>query len=215
MKLRTTNQEVDPAFRCRICGLQAYVVSADGTETRPSNPGCLAIEPLNWLNNRLCEMCFSSIEIVFRHHTLAGQTLACIREIEKSDSTAAGFLEKREMILQAMLQAQRRVPGSDARGSSVTSSEEKRYAISRGKFTFYPEPVYPHGDPANNNLGHTLMRLNGVKGVAVYDLPPGAVWLLESRSTVCVALLASFRRGLPGWRRPWHAALSHRAAYSV
>ena len=47
--------------------------------------------------------------------------------------------------------------------------------VTKGAFTFFPEKDYPHGDPCANGLGHTVMKFGGVKGVAIYDLPPGAL----------------------------------------
>lgn len=178
VKFRIHDTEVDPCFCCRICGVRPYV--SDSSE-RTQHPGFATPRPLWWLNARLDDACLDAIEVIYRSQPLAGQTLAIIKDIEKSEQNRAEFLEKKQHLMLAMLAAQRNVPGNSKRGQVVEQEESVSVHVTKGAFTFYPEKLYQHGDPATNGLGHTTCKLMGTKGVAVYDLPPGVVLASAAR----------------------------------
>ncbi len=172
VKLRVASAEVDPAFCCRLCKTRAY--HEDGV-TRSAHPGCIDNRPLYRLNSRLDDACVTCIDVIYRNHPLANQTLACVKDIEKSDASLGEFLEKRESIMRAQLAEASSGVGHNIRGESVWAEEGIAVDVTKGAFTFYPDKLYPHGDPATNGLGHTPLKFNGVKGVAIFDLPAGVV----------------------------------------
>ncbi len=180
VNLRISDNSVDPSFQCRLCGTPSY----DSAGQRSQHPGFLVCpRPLYWLNARLDDACWDAIEIIYRGTPIAGQTLKCIEYI-KTEQSLGVFLEKKASIWAARCAGERAcnsMPGSSgAVGQTVVNDSGPMMEITKGAFTFYPEKDYPHGDPEANGLGHTVMKLNGVKGVAIFDLPPGA-WRVEPK----------------------------------
>ena len=173
---RVDDASVDPCFQCRICGVTAYTEAG----IRVKHPGfLLRPRPLYWLNAKLDEACWDAIEVVYRGTPLAGQTLKCIEDIEKDEKSHGKFLERKNAIWAARCLGERscsNFPGAAGNvGRTIVSDEGPMMEVTKGAFTFFPEKDYPHGDPCANGLGHTVMKFGGAKGVAIYDLPPGAL----------------------------------------
>ncbi len=103
VRLRTTDDSVDPAFECRLCGQRAY--NEEGVRT--PHPGFVEARPLFWLNPRLCECCLEVLEVGYTSHKHAGKILALVQFVEASAENQHEFHCRRQSVVDAKLAASR------------------------------------------------------------------------------------------------------------
>ena len=184
--IRRTDAAVDPVFCCRACGQKAY----DEEENRTLHPGRLTPTPMGWVNAKLDELCYETLQIVFRNTPTTNNTLENLKSVTASEKAHNTFIEQREQITLAMLAADRAGFGAECTGVRVMNDKCCDVIKTRGAYIFYPDKDYP-GSKAEGT--HVVGKMGSTQGVYVYKLPGDAVQVdIQERFTGCTSnLMAS------------------------